>query len=255
MKRKYVALCITVVLLSLGIVSAQETRMVPMYRCLWIGPEGGTWNNIGGDPNAVWEAYELSWTDPEGYLIDWTLIENPAYTWPDIISMAEFKDNAIVFVDEPPPTAIQGLVIRDANLTMNNDLAVVGDGQDDGFMAVCIGQGANGILNINTGTLTCGSTDGPLPGQTGPILNNFGGSRFMVGRAINATDSAVGIVNQYGGTVRIANHLQIADIGYGEARELLGGTPAGVIFLWNKDKLLLPLLQTAHIICTTVSLK
>jgi hypothetical protein len=212
-----------IVLVLTNFAVAQETRMVPMYRCLWIGPEGGTWNNLGGDPNAVWETYELSWTDPEGYLINWTLIENPVYTWPDIISMAELKDNAIVFVNEPPPTAIQGLVIRDANLTVNNDLTVVGDGQDDGFMAVCVGQGANGILNINGGTLTCGSTEGPLPGQTGPIVNNFGGSRFFVGRAINATDSAKGIVNQYGGTVRIANHLQIADIGYGEARELLGG--------------------------------
>lgn len=197
--------------------------MVPMYRCLWIGPEGGTWNNSGGDPNAVWEAYELTWTDPECYLIDWVPMENPIYTWPDILSMAEFRDNAVVFVNEPPLSAIQGLVIRDANLTVNSDLTVVGDGQDDGFMAVCVGQGADGILNINDGILTCGSTDGPLEGQTGPVLNNYGGSRFMVGRAINATDSAVGIVNQYGGTVRVANHLQIADIGYGEARELLGG--------------------------------
>ncbi len=216
-------LILAILLISTNFADAQETRMVPAYRCLWIGPEGGTWNNEGGDANDVWETYELSWTDDYGYLINWTLLEDPIYTWPDILSMAEFKDGAVVHVNEPPISPIQGLVIRDANLIVNNDLTVVGDGQDDGFMAVCVGQGANGTLNINSGILQCGSNSGPLPGQTGPILNNGGGTRFMVGRAINATDSAVGIVNQYGGTVNVTNHLQIADIGYGEARELLGG--------------------------------
>ena len=157
MKRIYVALVyIVVILLSASIVNAQETRMVPAYRCLWIGPEGGTWNNLGGDPNDVWEAYELSWTDDNGYLINWTLMDDPVFTYPDILSMAEFKDGAIACVNEPPPSPIQGLVIRDANLIVNNDLTIVGDWQDDGFMAVCIGQGANGMLTINSGTLTCG---------------------------------------------------------------------------------------------------
>ena len=225
MKRTSTALiCIIITLLSASIVNAQETRMVPAYRCLWIGPEGGTWNNAGGDPNAVWEAYELSWTDQYGYLINWTPMEDPAFTWPDLVSMAEFKDGAVVNVNEPPLSPIQGLVIRDATLTVNSDLTVVGDGQDDGFMAVCVGQGANGTLNINDGILTCGSAEGPLPGQTGPIADGNGESRFFVGRAVNAADSAIGIVNQYGGTVRVAaSHLQIADIDYGEARELLGG--------------------------------
>lgn len=51
MKRIYITLvCIIVTLLSVSVVNAQETRMVPQYRCLWIGPEGGTWElvNIGG---------------------------------------------------------------------------------------------------------------------------------------------------------------------------------------------------------------
>jgi hypothetical protein len=137
--------------------------------------------------------------------------------------MAEFKDGAVVHVNEPPLSPTQGLVIRDANLIVNNDLTVVGDGQDDGFMAVCVGQGANGTLTINSGTLTCGSNEGPLENQTGPIADGNGHSRFLVGRAINSTDSAKGTVNQYGGTVNIASNLQIADIGYGEARQLLGG--------------------------------
>jgi hypothetical protein len=88
--------------------------------------------------------------------------------------MVEFKDGATVSLDNRAFTPIQGLVIRDATLTLNGDLTVVGDGQDDGFMAVCVGQGAEGILNINGGTLTCGSSDGPLPNQTGPIVNVSG---------------------------------------------------------------------------------
>jgi hypothetical protein len=88
---------------------------------------------------------------------------------------------------------------------------------------VCVGQGADGTLIINGGTLTCGSETGSLPNQTGPIVDGNGESRFFVGRAINATASAKGTVNQYGGKVQVANNLQIADIDYGEARELLGG--------------------------------
>jgi hypothetical protein len=136
MKRMCVVLSyIIIILLSASIVNAQETRMVPAYRCLWIGQDGGSWTNPQGDPNDVWEAYALSWTDDNGYLINWTLIEDPSFTWPDYLSMAEFKDGVSVSVDEQLPSAIQGLVIRDANLILNHDITVVGDGQDDGFMA------------------------------------------------------------------------------------------------------------------------